>query len=173
MPKRARRRRRCRQCWKVSCKREEAGSVSASRWDYRERNQANPVYSPHGPKTLAANWEFEGSRYRHETRFYQELEAEVDGQDAHYWCRGPVGVVAEDASDVVYCRVLSRAEVFKEASLAGESYGRCAGLYTSLQLAQSRLRIELARGWRALSVERARFVMMWTWSFPGEAMIRR
>jgi hypothetical protein len=52
------------------------------------------------------------------------------------WCRSSVGVVGEDASDVAYCRVLSRAEVIKEASLAGESYGGCVGLYTSLQLAQ-------------------------------------
>ena len=84
------------------------------------------------------------------------------------WCRGSVGVVL-----VAYFRVLSRAEVIEEASLAGESYGGCVGLYTCLQLAQSRLRIELHRGWRALSVEQARFVMMWTWSFPGEAVIQR
>jgi hypothetical protein len=66
---------------KVGCKREEAGSVSASRWEDRERNQASVL--PMGLRLLPPIGKLGGGGTGMRSVFDQELEAEVDGQDAH------------------------------------------------------------------------------------------
>ena len=69
---------------KVGCKREEAGSVSASRWEDRERNQASLVcILPMGLRPLPPIGNLGGGGIGMRRVFDQELEAEVDGQDAH------------------------------------------------------------------------------------------
>ena len=81
------------------------------------------------------------------------------------WCRGSVGG---------WCRSRIAAFGAVRRSLRGPPGRRIIrALRRYVHLAQSRLQIELPRGWRALSAERTRFVMMWTWSLPEEVMIRR
>jgi hypothetical protein len=70
VPKRARRGHRLGSVGKVGCKREEAGSVSASRWEDRKRNQASPVcILPMGLRLLPPIGNLRGVGTPDETRF--------------------------------------------------------------------------------------------------------
>ena len=63
---------------------EEAGSVSTSQWEDRERNQASPVcVLLMGLKLLPPIGNLGGAGTGMRRVFDQELEAEVDGQDPH------------------------------------------------------------------------------------------